>query len=41
MEFYRKALGTWFGQPMEHAQYGMVIDRAWVEERLKTPFTRR
>jgi len=24
---------------MQHSQYGITIDRAWLEERLKTPFT--
>jgi hypothetical protein len=29
------------GQPsMRHDQYGMTIDKKWVEERLKTPFQR-
>ena len=30
------------GKPsMQHSQYSLVIDKQWVEERLKTPFERR
>jgi tetratricopeptide (TPR) repeat protein len=30
------------GSPrMQHSQYDMTIDKAWVAERLKTPFIRR
>ncbi len=36
---YRKALEADTGQAMTHSQYRMKIDRAWVEARLKTPFT--
>src|ERR1017187_4545321 len=34
----QKAPGT---PSMRHDQYGLVIDKKWVEERLKTPFERR
>jgi len=26
---------------MQHSQYNMIIDKKWVEERLKTPFERK
>ncbi|MEW5900133.1 MAG: M1 family aminopeptidase, partial [Acidobacteriota bacterium] len=39
--FYKKALETDPGQAMEHSQYGMRLDRKWVEERLVRPFARR
>jgi tetratricopeptide (TPR) repeat protein len=35
---YRKALEVDPGQAMMHGQYGMSIDRGWVEARLKAPF---
>lgn len=38
---YNLALGKANGQEMHHSQYDMVVDRKWVEERLKHPFTRR
>ena len=37
---YRKALEGAEELSMRHDQYGLEIDRAWVEERLKTPFER-
>ncbi len=37
---YQEALEKADGAAMQHGQYGMTIDRAWVEQRLKTPFTR-
>jgi tetratricopeptide (TPR) repeat protein len=38
---YRQALKIDIGdQTIQHDQYGMVIGRKWVEERLKTPFVR-
>jgi len=39
IEYYKKALEHDTGQTMTHSQYGMGINRQWVEERLKTPFT--
>jgi hypothetical protein len=36
--YYREALKNDPGWPLQHDQYGMRIDKAWVEERLKTPF---
>jgi tetratricopeptide (TPR) repeat protein len=36
---YREALNYDTGDSMQHSQYGMTINRQWVEERLKTPFT--
>jgi hypothetical protein len=38
--FYRKALEYERGDGMQHSQYGIMLNRAWVEERLKTPFKR-
>jgi tetratricopeptide (TPR) repeat protein len=37
--YYREALKNDTGRAMRHDQWGLKIDRAWVEERLKTPFT--
>jgi tetratricopeptide (TPR) repeat protein len=36
---YREALELDPGTPIQHGQYGMTIDRRWVEARLRTPFT--
>ena len=36
---YKEALKLDPGIPMQHGQWGMTIDRAWVEDRLATPFT--
>ncbi len=36
--FYKEALKHDSGQTMRHDQYGLQINKAWVEERLKTPF---
>jgi tetratricopeptide (TPR) repeat protein len=41
LEDYRDALKEDPGIAMRHSQYGMTIDRRWVEERLRTPFVRR
>jgi tetratricopeptide (TPR) repeat protein len=38
--FYREALKIDPGTAMTHSQWGMTIDRAWVEDRLASPFTR-
>ena len=40
LERYRKALANDTGGSMQHSQYNLVIDRAWVEQRLATPFRR-
>jgi tetratricopeptide (TPR) repeat protein len=41
LAFYREALNV-PGEPrMQHSQYNLVIDKRWVEERLKTPFERK
>jgi tetratricopeptide (TPR) repeat protein len=39
VEYYQKALEHDSGGAMQHGQYGMTINRQWVEERLKTPFS--
>jgi tetratricopeptide (TPR) repeat protein len=38
LEYYRAALKEDPGTAMQHSQYGLKLDRSWVEERLKTPF---
>jgi hypothetical protein len=38
---YREALERDTGGTHRHDQYGMVINRAWVERRIEEPFTRR
>jgi hypothetical protein len=38
---YRMALKNEAGHQIGHDQYGMVINRTWVEERLQKPFKRR
>ncbi len=40
LEFYRAALEHDPGTTMTHSQYGMKLNRSWVEERLKRPFVR-
>jgi len=37
---YREALKYDTGSSMRHDQYGIIINRGWVEERLKKPFER-
>ena len=37
---YRKALKLDVGKKMSHGRLGIEMNKAWVEERLKTPFTR-
>ncbi|MDH4270597.1 MAG: tetratricopeptide repeat protein [Candidatus Aminicenantes bacterium] len=38
VEYYRQALEHDPGSTMTHSQYGMKINRRWVEERLERPF---
>ncbi len=38
LKYYREALKNDAGQTMRHDQWGMQINRQWIEERLKTPF---
>ena len=38
LEHYNEALKHDTGRTMRHDQWGMKIDRQWVEERLKSPF---
>ena len=40
LECYRRALGATHNRAVIHHRYGIVVDRKWVEERLKTPFER-
>jgi tetratricopeptide (TPR) repeat protein len=37
---YREALKATWTRPMRHDQYNIVVNKEWVEERLKTPFER-
>jgi len=39
LKHYEAALKQDSSGGLQHDQYGLKIDRAWVEERLKTPFT--
>lgn len=38
---YQEALKTPGNPTMRHDQYGLVLDKPWVEERLKAPFARK
>ncbi len=38
LEYYNEALRYDTGRTMRHDQWGMKIDRQWIEERLKNPF---
>jgi hypothetical protein len=38
---YQEALKVPGSPSMEHSQYGLTLDKGWVEERLKTPFVRK
>jgi tetratricopeptide (TPR) repeat protein len=39
LEYYKRALDHDEGDTMTHSQFGMRINRAWVEKHLKRPFT--
>jgi tetratricopeptide (TPR) repeat protein len=39
LKYYKRALDHDEGDTMTHSQFGMRINRAWVEKRLETPFT--
>ena len=39
LEWYKKALEEFPGFPVQHDNWGIIIDKKWIEERLKTPFT--
>ncbi len=41
IESYKQALAISGNPTMQHSQFNLVLNRAWVEERLKTPFTSR
>ena len=41
LKHYDEALKHSEGAGMMHSQYNMILNRQWVEERLKTPFSRR
>jgi tetratricopeptide (TPR) repeat protein len=38
LKYYNEALKYDVGRTMRHDQWGMKIDRQWIEERLKSPF---
>jgi tetratricopeptide (TPR) repeat protein len=38
LDFYRRALSVEGNPSMHHSQFGLTIDRLWVEKRLQTPF---
>jgi hypothetical protein len=39
LKYYKRALDYDTGDSMQHSQFGMRIDRAWVEKRLAIPFS--
>jgi alpha-beta hydrolase superfamily lysophospholipase len=39
VEWYRQALAAYNGIPVRQDQFGITIDRAWIEMRLAEPFT--
>jgi len=39
ISWYKKALAHDPGFPVQHDNWGIIIDKKWIEERLKTPFT--
>jgi tetratricopeptide (TPR) repeat protein len=41
IEYYKQALEHDTGETMTHSQYGMRINRQWVDERLRQPFVRK
>jgi hypothetical protein len=38
VDWYRKALAAYNGVPVRQDQYGIVLDRAWIEARITEPF---
>jgi len=38
LEWYRKALAAYNGVPIRQDQFGIVLDRAWIEQRLAEPY---
>ena len=41
IERYKEGLKRYSGDRVQHDQWGIWIDRKWIEERLKTPFDRK
>jgi tetratricopeptide (TPR) repeat protein len=41
VDYYKKALAYDTGETMTHSQFGLKINRQWVEERLRQPFVRK
>lgn len=39
LDFYREALRVSGNPVMQHTQFSLVLDRAWVEKRIEAPFT--
>lgn len=40
LKYYKISLENSEKQKMQHSQYGLILDKAWLKERLKTPFKR-
>jgi len=38
LEYYHKAMQIYPGFPVQHDNWNIKIDKAWIEERIKTPF---
>ena len=38
ISFYKKALTLYPGFPMQHDHWKLILDKQWIEERIKTPF---
>jgi hypothetical protein len=41
LECYKEALERYSGLQMRHDQYGMVINKQWIEKRIREPFERK
>ncbi|MFO7933197.1 MAG: hypothetical protein R6U78_03855 [Bacteroidales bacterium] len=39
VSFYKKALDAYPGFPVQHSQWDMLIDKNWIEERIRIPFS--
>lgn len=40
LAFYKAALAVDPGRPLRHDQFNLTMDKSWLEERLKTPYSR-
>jgi hypothetical protein len=41
LDCYRKAQAAYNGIPVRQDQWGIVLDEAWIAERLRTPYAGR